>query len=488
MATFERALARDEASAVELRDRVGGWCGGEEDDGELRDVGLRAGVGMARGYGAQLLRGTHDDGDCRAEAVAEGNGNRLCDGDLVGALAREENIAALHVSRDVGVAERLEEGAQVGHQDFVVAADVDAAQQRDVGGWHPSIQAAGAGARQDGRGPSDGGPPVTGSLPSASSPQRGDALHPDAVAPPSRYAGFVSDLRILSRPELRRPLLITAFAGWNDAGESATGALRFMRRRWRSEPIAEIDPEHFFDFTQARPRVRLEKGERVLDWPKSSFVARRVEGGDRDIVLLEAIEPHLAWGRYIETVREFCREFDVSGVVTLGALLAEVSHARPVRVTGTSPDEELRELIGVDDASGARYEGPTGIVGVLNQAIRAAGMPTASLWANVPYYVNASPNPKGALGLVQRLNDGLALDLSLHDMEVFAARFDAQVSAEIEKDGEMSALAEQIERQQDAEEDGSPRARPAESELPDAATMVEDLEHFLREQREDPGS
>ena len=333
---------------------------------------------------------------------------------------------------------------------------------------------------------------------SASSPGADDVA---AVAPIPRwigraragrtvYADRVSDLQIHSRPELRRPLLIAAFAGWNDAGESATGAVRFMRRRWRADSVAEIDPERFYDFTQLRPRVRLDRGERVLDWPRNRFSTHRLEGADRDIVLLEANEPHLAWRGYMDAVLEFCREFNVSGFVTLGALLAEVSHTRPVRVTGSSHDVGLRDLIGLGDASTARYEGPTGIVGVLNQTARDAGMPTASIWANVPYYINASPNPKGSLALVQKLNDGLKLDLTLHDLEVFAARFEAQVATEVAKDSNMEALARQIEEQQEAEEEAEPAPRPAPAdggELPDAASMVEDLEQFLREQRQGPG-
>ncbi len=295
------------------------------------------------------------------------------------------------------------------------------------------------------------------------------------------------DLNITSHPELRDPILVTAFAGWNDAGEAATSAVRFVRRRWRQEPFAEIDPEEFYDFTQARPRVRLDRGgQRQIEWPRNLFAGQRLEGAEHDVILLEGIEPHLGWRAYTAAVLEVCREFKVWGVITLGALLAEVAHTRPVRVTGSSADERMQSLLGLQ-AAVSRYEGPTGIVGILNQAIRDEGIPTASMWANIPYYLNTSPNPKGSLAILERLNPMLHLGLGLHDLEVFAARFDAQVAGEVAKDSETLALSKQIEARQDAEGSGDDVAVPQEpalSELPDGASMVEDLERFLREQRE----
>jgi proteasome assembly chaperone (PAC2) family protein len=294
-----------------------------------------------------------------------------------------------------------------------------------------------------------------------------------------------------SRPgDLRAPILVTAFAGWNDAGEAATSAVRFVRRRWRVEPFAEIDPEEFYDFTQARPRVRLDRGgQRLIEWPQNIFSAQRIEGAEHDVILLEGIEPHLGWRAYVDTILDVCRDLNVWGVITLGALLAEVAHTRPVRVTGSSPDPEMQALLGVQ-AAVSRYEGPTGIVGILNQTVRDAGLRTASMWANIPYYLNASPNPKGSLAILERVNPMLKLGLGLHDLEVFAARFDAQVAAEIAKDSESLALSRQIEARQDAEEpegDVNVPQQPAEPDLPDATSMVEDLERFLREQREGGG-
>ena len=294
----------------------------------------------------------------------------------------------------------------------------------------------------------------------------------------------MSELSILERPELRRPLLITAFAGWNDAGSSATGVIRHLLRRWRCETLAEIDPEPYYDFTQARPTVRIVDGERVIEWPRNRFSWRTLEGGDRDLILFSGIEPHIGWRGYVGCLMELCRVFDVSGVITLGALLAEVSHARPVPLLGSSADDYLARRLDLGAQGASGYEGPTGVVGVLSQAVREAGVASASLWASVPFYVNASPNPKGALALLERLNDGLELKLSLHDLEVFAARFDAQVQAEVEKDPQMVEYARRIEEQLDSAEDGTGSTPTPPAELPDAASMVEELERFLREQRD----
>ena len=288
----------------------------------------------------------------------------------------------------------------------------------------------------------------------------------------------MNELQIDEQPQLDRPILLAAWSGWNDAGEAATGALRFMLRRWRSKSIARIDPETFYDFTQARPRVRLENGERVLDWPKNEFSPHQRAGSDPDIVVMIGIEPHLAWNAYGDAFVEFCKAFGIGHVVTLGALLAEASHARPIAVSGSSEDEDFRAQLGLPAPRTGGYEGPTGIVGVINNRLRDEGLKTASMWANVPHYVNASPNPKGALALLEQLNDSLRLDLSLHDLEVFAARFDAQVSAEIAKNPEMVDYARRIEEQLDAEADEEA------AELPDAQDMVDELERFLRQQRD----
>jgi len=290
---------------------------------------------------------------------------------------------------------------------------------------------------------------------------------------------------MVSTPELRRPLLIAAFTGWNDAGEAASAAVRFMHRRWRAETIANIDAENFYDFTQARPKVRLERGERVIDWPGNVISAKRLDNLDRDVILLAGTEPHLAWHSYVDAIFEVCRTFEVSGILTLGALLAEVSHARPVRLNGSASETELAQQLDVDSLTRSTYQGPTGIVGVIGQMAREAGIPSASLWANMPFYVQRTPNPKGTLALLERLNRSFDFDLTLHDLEVFAARFEAQVASDIDGNPEVAAYARRVAEQED--EDGIDIELADEDELPDAEEMVDELERFLREQRNDEG-
>ena len=294
------------------------------------------------------------------------------------------------------------------------------------------------------------------------------------------------DIRFRSEPTLTRPLVIAGFAGWNDAGEAATSAVRFMRRRWRATPFADIDPELFYDFTQTRPTVKLEKGERVLEWPANEFAAHHIEGTGRDIILLSGIEPHVNWRRFVDNIVDLCQRYDVSGFVSLGGLLAEVSHAHPVPVGGSATDPELARLLGFDEPRTPGYQGPTGIVGVLTQTLRQRGIETASVWANIPFYVQRSPNPKGALAILQRLNSAFSLDLSLHDLEVFAARFEAQVAADLERNPDAADYARRVieETEDDDEPLDPPRGEDA-TELPDADTMVDELERFLRQQRDE---
>ncbi len=291
----------------------------------------------------------------------------------------------------------------------------------------------------------------------------------------------MSEIRYTDRPTLRRPLLIAAFSGWNDAGDAATSAVKFMQRRWRADTFATVDPEHFFDFTQARPLVRLREGKRVIEWPSNTFSGHVLEDHDRDIILLNGTEPHLYWRHYMESILEVCEAYEISGFVTLAALLAEASHARPVRVTGSSTDDDLARIFELSENTTSRYEGPTGIVGVLSQAIRDTGIPSASMWANVPFYVQRSPNPKGSLALLERVNRGLELNLTLHDLEVFGARFDAQVQSDIASNPEVAELAQRLE---DEEPDESPSPHD-DDELPDPGAMVDELERFLRQQRDD---
>src|SRR5215211_4062471 len=197
------------------------------------------------------------------------------------------------------------------------------------------------------------------------------------------------------RPELRAPVMVCAFKGWNDAGEAATAALSYIRGSFEARDVGGIDPEEFYDFTAVRPTVRLTEGSvREIEWPENTFSVAPVPGADGDLVLLHGVEPSLRWRRFTEDVIGAARELGVRMVITLGALLADVPHSRPVAVTGLASDQSLVERLGFQRTT---YEGPTGIVGVLHHSCARAGLPSASLWASVPHYVAAAPNPKVAL-------------------------------------------------------------------------------------------
>src|SRR6184192_2646196 len=232
-------------------------------------------------------------------------------------------------------------------------------------------------------------------------------------------------LKVHSRPEgLRRPILIMAFGGWNDAAESATTAVRYLGTSFHAEKFAEIDPEEFYHFGLTRPYVRFKPGsetEREIVWPATEFSVARAPELSRDLVIAVAGEPHLKWRTYCASVLELAQRCEVTLVLMLGALLAEVPHTRPVRVAGGASDPELAARLGVRPT---RYEGPTGIVGVLNTVCREQGLPTASVWANVPHYISGIENPKAALALVQRVLTLLNVEADLTDLEDATRQFE----------------------------------------------------------------
>jgi proteasome assembly chaperone (PAC2) family protein len=274
-------------------------------------------------------------------------------------------------------------------------------------------------------------------------------------------------LRWTSRPALRRPVVIAAFEGWNDAGDAATTAARWLRDRWAPRVFAEIDPEEFFDFTATRPQVALDDGERRIDWPLTELSAGSAAG--RDVVVVLGSEPQLRWRTFTDQVISVAREVDAELLITMGALLAEVPHTRPTSVmaTGDDPDSGLAV---------SQYEGPTGIVGVIHDACTQAGLKSASLWAAVSAYVPGAPSPKAALALVERVGDLLDIPIVATDLEIAAASYERQVSEVVTDDEEMTEYVERLEERYDAE-DG----------VPSPASLVEEVERFLRDQRP-PGS
>jgi proteasome assembly chaperone (PAC2) family protein len=288
-------------------------------------------------------------------------------------------------------------------------------------------------------------------------------------------------LRWERRPDgLRAPALVCAFKGWNDAGEAATSALTFMGAGLDATRFAMIDPEEFVDFQSARPSVRLVDGHtRKIEWPEFEFYEARVPRAPRDLVMLSGPEPAMRWRTFCEKVIELAEALGVQMVVSLGALLADVPHTRPVSVTGLASDEQLIDRLGLQRTT---YEGPTGIVGVLHAACADAGMPSASLWAAVPHYVAVAPNPKGALALLRRLEGLVGITVDAMELETAAADYDRQVSRAVELDPEVQAFVERLERAADEETED-----PDPSNLPSGDVLAREFQRFLRQRGRPPG-
>jgi proteasome assembly chaperone (PAC2) family protein len=276
-------------------------------------------------------------------------------------------------------------------------------------------------------------------------------------------------------PQLRSPVLVCSFRGWNDAAGAASAALTAVADSFDAEPIADIDPEDYFDFQSTRPTIVLSEGQtRRIDWPSNGLMAVRIPGADRDLVLLDGTEPGLRWRTFSETIATAADALGVEMVITLGALVAEVSHTLPVPITGLASDEELVEELDLQRSS---YEGPTGIVGVVHDCCRGVGMTSASLWAAVPHYVAAVPNPKAALALLRRLEGltGIAVDATALEEETVS--YEEQIGRAVAANPEIAELVERIEAEQ-VEQLG-----PSSEQLPSADTIAREFQQFLQQRR-----
>jgi proteasome assembly chaperone (PAC2) family protein len=288
----------------------------------------------------------------------------------------------------------------------------------------------------------------------------------------------MEELRVASRPNLRRPVLITAFRGWNDGGQGASLAAGFLARTWQAARFADIDPETFFDFQATRPHVSLVEGvTRQIDWPDNAFYHAEIPGTDRDAMLLLGIEPNVRWRTFTTLVAELATDLGVELVVTLGSLLADVPHTRPSPVTGSASDAELVERLGLQ---ASRYEGPTGIVGVLHDACKQAGIPSASLWAAVPHYVSLAPSPRAALSLCRRLGELLEAQIDVTELEEASEAYAQQVTEAVASDPETAAYVEELEqRTEEMEEE--------EENLPSGDAIAAELTRYLRERERENG-
>jgi predicted ATP-grasp superfamily ATP-dependent carboligase len=275
------------------------------------------------------------------------------------------------------------------------------------------------------------------------------------------------------KPKLRSPTLVCSFKGWNDAAESASSALRYLATQWQAERIGAIDPEEFFDFQVTRPTVRLTEGlTREIEWPEFVFSSTSFAGPGRDVVFLVGSEPNLRWKTFAATAIAAAQELGVELVLSLGALLADVPHTRPVQVTGIAADAEMAERLGF---SQTRYEGPTGIVGVLHDACTRAGLDSASLWAPVPHYVAAVPSPKASLALIQRVQTLLGVTLDLTGLEEASIEYERRLDEAVAAEPEVKALVERLEQQLD-------EADVELGDLPSGDSIAREFQRFLRDQ------
>lgn len=306
----------------------------------------------------------------------------------------------------------------------------------------------------------------------------------------------------LKRPELRSPVIIAAFSGWNDAAEAATTAIKVLVDRWQPTKFAEIEAEEFYDFTETRPTVSANKGRvRSISWPTNSFMAYADPDLERDIILFLGAEPQLKWKTFTSTFLDVCKNFNVSEILLLGAFLANIPHSLDVPVSGLSSTQEMQERLSEIDVQGTRYEGPTGIVGVLQEAITKANIPVSSLWAAAPHYLVATPNIKVTAALLTYLNTFLSFDLDLGDIQTDAVNFEEQITRLVARDPDASAyvrkLEEQIEHagEDDDDEDSdeieedepspiNPDRPTSSGPLPSADTLIRRVEELLRKERE----
>lgn len=268
------------------------------------------------------------------------------------------------------------------------------------------------------------------------------------------------------RPQLREPILLVAFEGWGDAGDAATTAARHIRDRLGGKPFAIIDSEPFYDFTTSRPIVRLSDGGREIEWPTNEISAVSVPTANHDLIVLVGVEPQLMWRTFTRHILSLIDDLDVKLVISLGALIADVVHSRPAKVYTSGYDPELNERL---DLELSNYEGPTGIVGVLHDALQTHDTSSVSLWGTVPGYVPNATSPKAALSLVERVGQLLELSIPTTALEIGAAAYERQISELVQENDETKAYVEQLEEAYDS-------MRPESG-----AALIEELEQYLRD-------
>jgi proteasome assembly chaperone (PAC2) family protein len=274
-------------------------------------------------------------------------------------------------------------------------------------------------------------------------------------------------------PTLRDPVLVAAFEGWNDAADAASGAVEHLELIWDAEPLAELDSEDYYDYQVNRPTVRQVDGvTREIQWPATTLSVCSPPGSDRDVVLLHGIEPNMRWRSFCDDILELVEQLHVSTVVILGALLADTPHTRPVPVTGTAYNKEAAEQFNLEQT---RYEGPTGITGVLQDACVRAGVPAVSFWAAVPHYVSQPPNPKATIALLHRVEEVLDIEVPLGELPAQSEDWESAVDEMTAGDEEVSDYVRSLEERGDAAVD----LTEAMSKI-DGDAIAAEFEKYLR--------
>lgn len=263
----------------------------------------------------------------------------------------------------------------------------------------------------------------------------------------------------------KAPIMVIAFAGWNDAGGASTWAIRSLIEKTIATEILTFDSEEFYDFSRERPTVQLDGESRFLSWPKNTISL----SNDGSLLLMEGVEPQLNWQTFTQNILAEAKKYNVSMIITLGSLLAEVPHSRPVLIHGVSENTEINRTYGLQTSS---YEGPTGIIGVINQLSTDAGIPNMSFWATVPNYVAGAESPKAALALIERLKTTLNLSLNTTDLEIASSAYERQINQIIEGDEDTSKYVDELEDSYDA----------GDYEVASPEDFVKDVENFLRNQ------
>lgn len=295
-------------------------------------------------------------------------------------------------------------------------------------------------------------------------------------------------VRYEARPRLRNPVFVAAFHGWNDGGSAATLAASFLKTHTNMQRFAVIDPDDFVDFQQSRPRVLIEDDDvRTVSWPETEFFHGTFPESNRDAIVCIGVEPNFRWRAFTGAIAELCVEHEVGCALTLGGLLADTPHTRPVPVSGSVYEQSLASVF---DFEPSRYEGPTGIIGILHESFVHARIPSASLWAAVPHYIGGTTNPAAALELVHAVEEVLDIDLDPAELDRASVAFVDQIGRVVESDPEMASYVKDLEERADADDDDEAEdeseddsLHPDLGPLPTGDDLASEFQRFLREQR-----